>query len=54
MTFFNFHLMPYRHAYLDAIDKNGSVSGTYSNRDSDPQTGAALAGGDTGVPIVDR
>ena len=29
MKFFNFHLMPYRHADLDAIEKNGSAWVTY-------------------------
>ena len=40
MKIFNFHLMPYRHADLDAIEKNGSAWVTYSNRDYDPNTGA--------------
>jgi alkanesulfonate monooxygenase SsuD/methylene tetrahydromethanopterin reductase-like flavin-dependent oxidoreductase (luciferase family) len=42
MKFFNFHLMPYRHADLDAIEKNGSAWVTYSNRDYDPKKGADL------------
>ncbi len=42
MKFFNFHLMPYRHADLDAIDKNGSAWVTYSNRHYDPAKGAEL------------
>ena len=42
MKFFNFHLMPYRHADLDAIEKNGSAWVTYSNRDYDPEKGADL------------
>jgi hypothetical protein len=42
MRFFNFHLMPYRHADLDAIGKNGSAWVTFSNRHYDPQTGAEL------------
>ena len=36
MKFFNFHLMPYRHADLDAIEKHGTAWVTYSNRDYDP------------------
>src|SRR3954466_15670894 len=42
MKIFNFHLMPYRHADLDAIEKNGSAWVTYSNRDYDPNKGADL------------
>ena len=42
MKFFNFHLMPYRHADLDAIGKNGSAWVTFSNRHYDPQKGAEL------------
>src|SRR5262249_22890383 len=42
MKFFNFHLMPYRHADLDAIAKNGSAWVTFSNRHCDPQKGAEL------------
>ena len=42
MKFFNFHLMPYRHADLDAIAKNGSAWVTFSNRHYDPQKGAEL------------
>src|SRR5262249_20311747 len=42
MKFFNFHLMPYRHADLDAIAKNGSAWVTFSNLHYDPQKGAEL------------
>ena len=42
MKFFNFHLMPYRHADLDAIEKHGTAWVTYSNRDYDPVKGAEL------------
>ncbi|RZS84749.1 LLM class flavin-dependent oxidoreductase [Pigmentiphaga kullae] len=42
MKFFNFHLMPYRHADLEAIQKNGSAWVTFSNRHYDPQLGAEL------------
>ena len=42
MKFFNFHLMPYRHADLDAIEKHGTAWVTYSNRDYDPEKGAEL------------
>jgi hypothetical protein len=42
MKVFNFHLMPYRHADLDAIEKNGSAWVTFSNRHYDPQKGADL------------
>src|SRR5882757_9464970 len=42
MKVFNFHLMPYRHANLDAIERNGSAWVTYSNRDYDPNKGADL------------
>jgi alkanesulfonate monooxygenase SsuD/methylene tetrahydromethanopterin reductase-like flavin-dependent oxidoreductase (luciferase family) len=42
MKFFNFHLMPYAHADLAAIAANGSAWVTYSNRDYDPEKGAAL------------
>src|SRR5215467_13445298 len=34
--------MPYRHADLDAIEKNGSAWVTYSNSHYDPQIGAEL------------
>ena len=37
-----FHLMPYRHADLDAIDKNGSAWVTFSNSHYDPERGAGL------------
>src|SRR5262252_6221890 len=43
MKFFNFHLMPYRHADLDAIAKNGSAWVTLSNRHYDPRKGAELS-----------
>src|SRR5262245_49318769 len=42
MKFFNFHLMPYRHADLDAIERNGSAWVTFSNRHYDPEKGAEL------------
>src|SRR4029079_16630373 len=42
MKIFNFHLMPYRHADLDAIEKNGSAWVTYSNSHYDPDKGAGL------------
>jgi len=42
MKVFNFHLMPYRHADLDAIEKNGSAWVTFSNRHYDPHKGAEL------------
>ncbi len=42
MKFFNFHLMPYRHADLEAIAKNGSAWVTFSNRNYDPAAGAEL------------
>src|SRR5262249_23770333 len=42
MKFFNFHLMPYRHADLDAIGRNGSAWVTFSNRHYDPQKAAEL------------
>ena len=42
MKFFNFHLMPYRHADLDAIEQNGSAWVTYSNKHYDPRKGAEL------------
>ena len=42
MKIFNFHLMPYRHADLDAIEKNGSAWVTFSNRHYDPKKGAEL------------
>jgi hypothetical protein len=42
MKFFNFHLMPYRHADLDAIARNGSAWVTFSNSHYDPQKGADL------------
>jgi alkanesulfonate monooxygenase SsuD/methylene tetrahydromethanopterin reductase-like flavin-dependent oxidoreductase (luciferase family) len=42
MKFFNFHLMPYRHADLASIEQNGSAWVTYSNRNYDPEKGAGL------------
>jgi alkanesulfonate monooxygenase SsuD/methylene tetrahydromethanopterin reductase-like flavin-dependent oxidoreductase (luciferase family) len=42
MKIFNFHLMPYAHADLDAIERNGSAWVTYSNRYYDPIKGAEL------------
>jgi alkanesulfonate monooxygenase SsuD/methylene tetrahydromethanopterin reductase-like flavin-dependent oxidoreductase (luciferase family) len=42
MKFFNFHLMPYAHADIEAIKKNGSAWLTYSNKDYDPEKGAEL------------
>ncbi len=42
MKIFNFHLMPYAAADLDAIDRNGSAWVTYSNRYYDPKKGAKL------------
>src|ERR1700681_479906 len=42
MKFFNFHLMPYRHVDLDAIERNGSAWVTFSNRHYDPEKGAGL------------
>ena len=42
MKFFNFHLMPYRHADLDAIERNGSAWVTYTNSHYDPRKGAEL------------
>jgi alkanesulfonate monooxygenase SsuD/methylene tetrahydromethanopterin reductase-like flavin-dependent oxidoreductase (luciferase family) len=42
MKFFNFHLMPYRHADLDAVERNGGAWVTYSNRHYDPVLGADL------------
>src|SRR5262249_22728735 len=40
MKFFNFHLMPYRHADLDAIERNGSAWVSYSNSHYDAEKGA--------------
>jgi alkanesulfonate monooxygenase SsuD/methylene tetrahydromethanopterin reductase-like flavin-dependent oxidoreductase (luciferase family) len=42
MKIFNFHLMPYAHADLDAIEKNGSAWITFSNSNYDPVLGAEL------------
>jgi alkanesulfonate monooxygenase SsuD/methylene tetrahydromethanopterin reductase-like flavin-dependent oxidoreductase (luciferase family) len=42
MRFFNFHLMPYAAADLEAIAQNGSAWVTYSNSHYDPEKGAEL------------
>jgi alkanesulfonate monooxygenase SsuD/methylene tetrahydromethanopterin reductase-like flavin-dependent oxidoreductase (luciferase family) len=42
MKIFNFHLMPYAHADLDAIERNGSAWVTFSNAHYDPVKGAEL------------
>ena len=42
MKFFNFHLMPYAAADLEAIAQNGSAWVTYSNTHYDPEKGAEL------------
>jgi alkanesulfonate monooxygenase SsuD/methylene tetrahydromethanopterin reductase-like flavin-dependent oxidoreductase (luciferase family) len=42
MKIFNFHLMPYADADLEAIAQNGSAWVTYSNRYYDPKKGAEL------------
>src|SRR5215475_12743277 len=42
MKFFNFHLMPYRHVDLDAIERHGTAWVTFSNRHYDPQRGAEV------------
>ena len=42
MRIFNFHLMPYACADLDAIERNGSAWITFSNRHYDPVKGAEL------------
>ncbi len=42
MKIFNFHLMPYVHADLDAIEKNGTAWITFSNSHYDPGKGAEL------------
>jgi len=42
LKIFNFHLMPYRHVDLDAIEKNGSAWVTFSNSNYDPEKGAEL------------
>ena len=41
-TLMNFHLMPYAHADLDAIKKNGTAWLTYSNAHYDPVLGSEL------------
>jgi alkanesulfonate monooxygenase SsuD/methylene tetrahydromethanopterin reductase-like flavin-dependent oxidoreductase (luciferase family) len=42
MKIFNFHLMPYADADLDAIEKNGTAWITFSNAHYDPGKGAEL------------
>jgi len=42
LKIFNFHLMPYRHVDLDAIETNGSAWVTFSNTNYDPEKGAEL------------
>jgi alkanesulfonate monooxygenase SsuD/methylene tetrahydromethanopterin reductase-like flavin-dependent oxidoreductase (luciferase family) len=42
MKIFNFHLMPYADADLEAIARNGTAWVTYSNRYYDPKKGAEL------------
>lgn len=42
MKFFNFHLMPYRHVDLAAIERNQSAWVTFSNSNFDPELGAEL------------
>jgi alkanesulfonate monooxygenase SsuD/methylene tetrahydromethanopterin reductase-like flavin-dependent oxidoreductase (luciferase family) len=42
MKIFNFHLMPYVHADLDAIERNGTAWITFSNAHYDPVKGAEL------------
>jgi alkanesulfonate monooxygenase SsuD/methylene tetrahydromethanopterin reductase-like flavin-dependent oxidoreductase (luciferase family) len=42
MKFFNFHLMPYRHVDLAAIERNRSAWVTFSNSHYDPEKGADL------------
>ncbi len=42
MQIFNFHLMPYAVADLDAIERNGTAWMTFSNRHYDPRQGAEL------------
>ncbi len=42
MKIFNFHLMPYAHADLDAIKQNGTAWLTYSNKHYDPVLGSKL------------
>ena len=42
MKIFNFHLMPYADADLDAIERNGSAWVTFSNSYYDPVKGAEL------------
>jgi alkanesulfonate monooxygenase SsuD/methylene tetrahydromethanopterin reductase-like flavin-dependent oxidoreductase (luciferase family) len=42
MKIFNFHLMPYVHADLDAIERNGTAWITFSNAHYDPGKGAEL------------
>ena len=42
MQIFNFHLMPYADADLDAIERNGTAWITFSNSNYDPVKGAEL------------
>ena len=42
MKIFNFHLMPYADADLDAIAENGTAWVTFSNSQYDPKKGAEL------------
>lgn len=42
MKIFNFHLMPYQHADVRAIQRNGSAWITFSNSNYDPEKGAEL------------
>ncbi len=42
MKIFNFHLMPYADADLDAIHRNGTAWVTFSNSEYDPKKGAEL------------
>ena len=42
MKVFNFHLMPYQHADIDAIQRSGSAWITFSNSNYDPEKGAEL------------
>ena len=42
MKFFNFHLMPYAHVDLDAVERHGSAWVTFPNSHYDPEKGAGL------------
>ena len=42
MKIFNFHLMPYADADLDAIGRHGTAWVTFSNSQYDPKKGAEL------------